>query len=454
MQAKNMRKRFLQLLSDKFQDESKWLLAVSGGVDSMVMWDLCRYVGLNYAIAHCNFGLRGDESDSDAALVAREAQLSGVQCFQKYFPETKERADEGLSVQLLARQLRYDFFHELADKEGFSCIATAHHLGDSMETFLYGMAKGMSISGLRGVPERSGNIIRPLIGFSKSEISAYAEKYRIPWREDRSNQSDKYKRNFIRHHLIPKLQELNPDLSGSYADTRERLSATADLVDDLFEERRQRHTQQYESGEVLIRWSAFREKHVLLFLYEFLKDYGFSYRQCRQISKAEELQTGRELQTGNYRLIREREGLLLTPKTKSDFSEVIITEDVFRTAQHKPAVFETPFGSVCVKILPPGLTPVFGKDPKQVFTALKKEHFPITLRRAQKGDRMQPFGMQGSKSISDMLTDAKVPKHKKEKALLLCAADGTILWLVGMRLSEQVRLKKESGMISEWIFMT
>src|SRR5690606_35942049 len=215
--------------------KTQLLLAVSGGIDSMVLLDLLHKLNLNITIAHCNFKLREKDSEDDKNFVTSYAQLHNIPFFVKNFDTESFAKDQKLSIQLAARKLRYDWFFELTEKHGFDYIVTAHHLDDSLETFFINLSRGTGLEGLLGIRENE-NVIRPLLDFSKSQIQQYASENNLNWREDISNASDKYLRNKIRHHLIPVLKEINPDFLQSFQKTRQHLQASQNFTENIVEE--------------------------------------------------------------------------------------------------------------------------------------------------------------------------------------------------------------------------
>ncbi|NNK40221.1 MAG: tRNA lysidine(34) synthetase TilS, partial [Winogradskyella sp.] len=211
-----------------FLADAKLLVTVSGGIDSVVLAHLCSKLGLNYAIAHCNFGLRNGESDEDEDFVISLAEDLNVEVFIENF-DTQDYADtHKLSIQMAARELRYNWFQELANHLKFDYILTAHNADDNLETFLINFTRGTGLNGLTGIPAINDNVARPLLNFSRAHITAFAEKERIKWREDSSNSTTKYLRNKLRHEVIPVLKEINPQLLDSLKNTLTNLQDTAD----------------------------------------------------------------------------------------------------------------------------------------------------------------------------------------------------------------------------------
>ena len=228
-----MLSRFLEFSEREklFTRGSRLLLAVSGGIDSMVMAWLFREAGIEYSIAHCNFSLRGDESDGDEEFVAAYARTSSISFFSRRFDTMTYAGTHRISVQMAARELRYDWFRSLIRSEGFDSVAVAHNLNDNVETFLINLSRGTGLHGLTGMSPRTGDIIRPLLFATREEIASYASARGIDFREDRSNAEVKYIRNRIRHKVIPELEKVNPGILAAVADTMKHLSSDSSLVD-------------------------------------------------------------------------------------------------------------------------------------------------------------------------------------------------------------------------------
>lgn len=421
--------------SEHLLDEARpTLLAVSGGLDSMVMAYLFHAAQWPIGIAHCNFQLRGMASDGDEQFVRALAEGWGVPFFSKRFETDEYAAQHGLSTQMAARELRYEWFREVIEENGFNCVATAHHLNDSVETALFNFVRGTGLSGLKGIATKTGRVIRPLLFASRLELEAYAKGQGISWREDASNATEDYARNFLRHRVIPLLGELNPNFLGTAARNLTRLRETDDNLHFLlwryfFEGK--------EDGERVFHI----DKHKLsllpsphLALRALLKKQGFTEEQARQI--AENLShIGLEIQSKTgWRLLNDRNVILLSDSHHPAVESHTIYQDdlMVSVAEGGRMILTTAFDT---SNLPDGK--------EAIVVDAEKLRYPLHLRSWQQGDVFQPFGMGGrSQKLQDLFTNLKLSRFDKEKVLVLENGDGAIVWVVGYRLDERFRVSE------------
>lgn len=300
----------------------KILLAVSGGIDSMVMLDLFRKSGFNIGVAHCNFQLRDRDSEQDQFMVSKMCELIDVPFFTTRF-DTQRYADEhGLSIQMAARQLRYEFFEAVSGKENFNVIATAHNLNDVFETLLLNLTKGTGFEGLTGIPVKTGKIIRPLLFADRKMIEAYAKANVIEWREDVSNSSDDYQRNFIRHRVVPALREINPNLEDTFRNTVERLCASSSITKKYLANFKSENVS-HRGGEYHMNIDAIRrEAFSAVILWELIKDYGFNFSQCKTI--VTDHSPGRVFFSTEFELVVDREHYIIHTRDHKTFDDVMI----------------------------------------------------------------------------------------------------------------------------------
>lgn len=402
---------------------AKVLVAVSGGVDSMVLLHLLRRMGVSIGVAHCNYQLRGEASDQDEALVREFCLEANVPFHSKRF-DTKQVVEESqASLQMVAREQRYDFF-ESCLAEGYDLVATAHTLSDNLETFIMRMATGAGLEGLSGIPVKNDNIIRPLLFAPKGVVYDYAQQMEVPFREDESNQTNDYDRNFIRNNIVPQLEELNPNLYGAIANSltyineaKEIVAEEMDAIRELLEDRGDK---MYISIDMVTNHVA-----PITLMYSIVKDFGFNSDQAEQILASAHAQPGKQFDAAQYRITRDREQWILEPINNKQVIDLTIeSEEDLREL--------TNFLHVEVG-LPTDLE--ISDSRRNAFLDLDKLQFPVSLRKWEEGDRMQPLGMEGSKKISDILIDDKVPQPDKEQQLVLSDESG-IQWLVGNRISE------------------
>ncbi|MBL0308434.1 MAG: tRNA lysidine(34) synthetase TilS [Bacteroidetes bacterium] len=321
--------------------KKKTILAVSGGVDSVVMCDLFHQAEFPFVIAHCNFQLRGIESDEDESFVKRLAEKYSVVVFVKRF-NTKEYSEENkLSIQLAARQLRYEWFEDLRKEKDFQLVATAHQLNDNIETIFYNLIKGTGIRGLRGIPVRQGNVVRPILFASREEIESYMKEYQLAYREDSSNAEDKYMRNKIRHHLIPLMKEINPSLEKTIS---EKIAVWSEL-EALYNRSVSKSSAQLfipRRNDIYIPILKLKKtKNISTVLYEYLKDYGFNAAQVNDMLTNLDDIPGKQFLTSTARVIKDRRFFILTRLPEQDFTiRLIDDQDVEVSLGEKKLLME------------------------------------------------------------------------------------------------------------------
>lgn len=401
-------------------------------MDSVVLAHLCSKLNLNIALAHCNFNLRGNESDEDENFVIELADNLELEVFIERFETEVYARTQKISIQMAARELRYKWFEDLKETLGFDYIFTAHHANDNLETVLINFVRGTGLEGLTGIPERNGNIIRPLLAFSREEIEDYARISHLKWREDSSNTSVKYLRNKIRHEILPKLFELNPKMLETFEVTRNNLNESAALVDDYISALFPRIAKEEEFGY------SFRIKllktipHLKAVLYELFKSFGFT--EWNDVYDLLEAQPGKIVYSKTHRLIKDRENLLLTllPDPEEREFEILAGEEVVML----------PIGTFQFE----EVGELSEADAKTIFLDLNKLQFPLTVRKWEKGDYFIPFGMKGKKKLSKFFKDEKLSLPEKENCWLLCSRN-EIVWVIGHRADARFRVEKETSTI-------
>ncbi|HEX2975144.1 MAG TPA: tRNA lysidine(34) synthetase TilS [Bacteroidales bacterium] len=407
------------------------LLAVSGGIDSMVMAHLFLRMNYHIGVAHCNFSLRGNESDLDEKLVKDFASANGIPFFSVRF-NTKDYAHEhGLSVQMAARDLRYSWFEELRQKEGFSSIAVAHNLNDNAETVLINLTRGTGIAGLTGMRPRKGKIIRPLLFATREKIRLYCEENRVNYREDRSNAETKYTRNKIRHLVLPVLKEINPSAEYSINETAIRLSELTAFIDEFLARIREELIVERESLKVfnLKSFAAYRHNRTLIF--ELFKEFGLTGTQVPELEKLIESQTGSVLFTSTYRFLRNRDEILITARHEDNDDEAEVYNDPQSIANSRLLDYAES------REIDSSFT-----IPREKSVACIDEcclKFPVIIRKWKQGDYFYPLGMKHRRKLSDYFVDRKLSLAEKEKLFVL-ESDGRIAWIIGERLDERFRI--------------
>lgn len=415
------------------------LAAVSGGVDSMVMATLLHQSGFSFAIAHCNFGLRGAESDADAAFVEEWADARNVPFFRKAF-DTQAIADaNGWGIQDAARRLRYEWFEEVRKDNPFALITTAHHADDSAETLLLNLFRGTGIRGLHGILPRQGKIVRPLLFASKKEILEYASENKIAFREDASNQKSDYTRNALRHHVLPAIQAQYPNALKAIAETAARVGSAEPLYQKSVEKLRKKLLEPRGSDFYLpIRlWQKTESAHALL--YELLSPFGFSGAVLGDVQKLFQSQSGHYIDSDTHRILRHRDFLVLTARpTEAPTADLYLIE---KGAEQ----IAFPEGKLCMSTvkIPENLVTI----PEIALLNPALLEWPLVLRRWKAGDYFYPIGMEGKKKkVARFLIDQKMSLAQKEKVWVL-QSGARIAWVVGMRLDERFKVKAGDSQI-------
>ncbi|QBN17345.1 tRNA lysidine(34) synthetase TilS [Flavobacterium nackdongense] len=405
----------------------KLLLATSGGLDSMVMVDLFRNLSFEIAIAHCNFQLRGLESFGDQNFVQNYAEANDVTLFLTQFDTEAFANDYKLSTQVAARELRYSWFYELLQTENYDYILTAHHADDNLETVLIHLIRGTGLDGLTGIPPKNDKVIRPLLAFSRSEIEQYANDNTIEWREDSSNASDKYLRNKIRHNLAPILKDLNPDFLTSFQKTQTYLQEAKAMVDDasflVYQEvAKEKGTDVYFDLNQLRKLPNYKS-----YLYHWFNGFGFS--AWEDIYDLVDAQSGKQVFSEEFRLLKNRDFLILSPIPSGD------DEDVYFINKNQKEI------KIPLKLSFSKESVISLLQNTAIFVDEDKIWYPLVLRRWKEGDVFQPLGMDGkSKKVSKFFKDEKLSLIEKENTWILCS-DNQIVWIVGKRQDERFKIK-------------
>lgn len=397
------------------------LLACSSGIDSMVMTHLCQKLNLNITLAHCNFCLRGHESNLDEAFVVDYASKQDILVFSKQFDTQSFVDNSKYSIQMAARELRYNWFQSLSEQHQFSCVLTAHHADDNLETFLINLSRGSGLDGLVGIPEKNGLFLRPLLPFSKDQILQYAQKHQIEWREDSSNVSLKYQRNQLRHKLVTVLKEIYPNILESLTKTQSHLEASKELLESHIHDIEEQVIVKTNLGEIHFDINALKAlKSMPLYLFPLFNKYGFS--DWKALSKLLDGQSGKKLLSKTHTLIKNRQVLIL-------FSNDLPTATSQKIESHNDIAFIENLGCH-LKI--DKVSVLDSPDTNTIYVDFDKLQFPLELRPWKNGDYFYPKGMEGKKKISKFFKDEKMSLSEKDKTLLLCS-DAQVVWVVGKR---------------------
>jgi tRNA(Ile)-lysidine synthase len=410
--------------------EHQILLAVSGGIDSVVMSHLFAEAGYKCAVAHCNFQLRGEASEMDEAFVRLLAHTLELPFFVKRFDVEKEMKERGISLQMAARDLRYQWFEELLLEHSLDRVATAHNRNDAVETFFLNLSRGSGIRGLKGIPPRRGTIIRPLLFASRSQIESYQQSGRIEFREDVSNLETKYQRNKIRHDVIPVMEQINPGFLKIMDGNMERLGEVHEIYQyciqlvrkELFEEKQ---------GKINIDIGRLRALTPLnTWLYELFAPYGFTRLQCEGIRRIIDSGPGRQSISTTHRLFKDRGQMILVPAESESFERYYLDDPSKQSFLPFPMDMEVLERSE-LESLP--------DDPFVACLDLDKIQFPLIIRRWLHGDFFYPLGMDQIKKLSDFFVDEKVPVPDKERTWIM-ASGKKIVWIMGYRIDQRFRI--------------
>jgi len=411
--------------------EDTVLLGVSGGLDSVVMTDLFARSDYGFAVAHCNFHLRGDESDGDEHFVAAMASRYGVPFFVTHFDTVKHARLKGISIQMAARELRRRWMEELLQEKGFGCYATAHHLDDEIETFFINLSRGTGFRGLSGYKPKEGRLIHPMLFAYRRELACYATARKLTFREDSSNAQIDYARNRFRHLVIPLLEELIPSFRTTMIRNIERFREGDEVVREKINEMCTRITISND-GEVLIPKSLLEGiSPKKLLLTELLKPYHFNAFTVDDIVGALADQPGKMFFSPTHQLVLDREDVMIRKHVPAgEGKDVLIDENT--------SFVSLPF-EMSMKVVEKEALPELDRTRQVACLDYKRLKFPLRIRRWKKGDYFYPLGMKGRKKISDFLGDQKWTLFEKERAWLLTSG-GEVVWIIGHRLDDRFKV--------------
>ncbi|MBC7641718.1 MAG: tRNA lysidine(34) synthetase TilS [Flavobacterium sp.] len=430
-----MIKKFENHLTDNFHflNGKKLLLATSGGLDSMVMAHLFHKLNFEIAIAHCNFQLRGLESFDDQNFVQEYAIANEIPIFITQFDTENFANDYKFSIQVAARNLRYNWFYELLETKNYDFILTAHHADDSLETFIINLSRGTGLDGLIGIPIQNDKIIRPFLIFSRQELEDYAKGNNIKWRNDCSNASDKYLRNKIRHHVVPHLKDLNPNFLESFQKTQNYLQESQTMVQDATIMIYQQVAK--ELGEN-IHFDLLKIKtlpNYTAYLYQWLQEFGF--KAWNDIFDLIDAQSGKIIYSNDYQLFKNRNELILSTIYQPENQD----SNQFYNIEKNQLEVKFPIKLSICKVLD-----IYEVSKSTIFVDEDKLVFPLRIKKWNVGDRFQPFGMMGkSKKISKFFKDEKLSLLEKQNIWIL-TSDSQVVWIIGLRQDERFKVENST----------
>lgn len=419
-----------------FHQQDQLLVAVSGGLDSIVLCELCKQAGFSFSIAHCNFQLRGEESERDEQFVKDLAGKFGVHFYVKKFDTNIYAVENKISIQEAARELRYNWFQELVERlkknQKPTWLLTAHHADDNVETQLMNLFKGTGIQGLRGMDPKRSFIVRPLLFASRVELAQFAENYKLTWMEDSSNALEKYSRNYFRHSVIPLIEKVYPAANENLKENLTRFREVFDLYKQAILVHKKKLLVEKNNEIHIPVLKLLKTVPLTSILYEIIEPYGFSSKQTNEVVKLLNSESGRVVSSSTHRIIKNRNWLIIAPLQDKE-SQLIILVD-----ENAKVDFEN--GCLSLRFLPGA---VQTSSPDIAHLDAKQIQFPMILRKWKTGDYFYPLGMQKKKKISRFLIDQKISKTGKEKIWVI-EMNKKIIWVIGLRIDDRFKITPQT----------
>ena len=424
---------------EKLDKNKKYLLAVSGGVDSMVLLNLFQVFNFKFSVCSCNFLLRSEESDDDILLVKTVCDKNKIKFYKKSFETKSYSKENNISIQMASRELRYEWFDELSKKNKYDFIVTAHHRDDNIETILFNFIKTTGYKGISGIQKKSKNLIRPLLDLDKKDLISYAKNKKLSWRDDSSNEDDKYSRNKIRNKVIPLLSEINNSLGKSILESSKRINKVEEFMVYHLNEFTKKYVN-HSSNFVEVNKSFLNDSYYELLIYDFLREYGFKYDQISQFIKIIKKNNNQKFYSKKYTLCNDR------------YSFFIVNSDT----KNKVNIQIKSIGEISKE----GIKLSLSKYDKQNFILnnnksnaqldYDKVLFPLTFRKYKKGEKFIPLGMKKHKKISSFLSDAKVSWYEKNNQFIIEDSNKKIIWVVGHQISDEYKVKSSTKTILDF----
>ena len=417
-----------------FTRNQKVLIGVSGGIDSVVLCELFHQANVSFGIAHCNFHLRGGESDADELFVSTLAMKYNAPFFRNDFETESYAQEKGISIQMAARELRYNWFENLRRAKGYDYIAIGNQLNDDIETVIINLTRGTGLRGVTGIPVKNRNVIRPMLFASRTRIAEFAKENEIQWREDSSNQSDKYFRNDIRNNVIPLLKKYNPSLEATFSENIERFNQVQDLLDQQVAKAIDACiTRKGNTTELSIE-KIKQFKPVKLFLREILLPFSFNANHVENIMTLLEGVPGKQFFSDTHCITIDRNTIFIEPIVNDKLeNNTLVNSDSTSIEQPLHLNFE----KRAIEDFE------LSKDSKIAQLDFDKLEFPLVLRKWQPGDSFYPLGMENRKKLSDFFVDMKLPLNKKQETYVLISGED-IVWIVGHRIDNRYSLTEKT----------
>ncbi len=420
---------------DTFGSNQTLLVGVSGGIDSVVLLDLLSSTGFSFAVAHCNFHLRGVESDLDEVFVKSLASRYGVPFFSHSFNTSEIAGLRGISIEMAARDLRYAWFEEVRETQNFDWVVVAHHRDDQVETFFLNLARGTGIAGLTGMNVVNGRVVRPLLFASRLEIVAYAAHKNLSYREDSSNSVTDFQRNKIRHLVIPQMEELNPAFRDRMVETISYLKDTSTIYSQSIDQARALAMRYNADGEAEISLASLSLLQPMsTFLFEFLKPFQFNGTVVQEMIHALEGQPGKQFFSSTHRAVLDRDKILIERIQEFSAQRYYLEQGCESIDLPIKLTFQSVGRSADFKLTTAQNMACIDSDRLQ---------YPLILRRWQVGDYFQPLGMKGMKKLSNFFVDEKFSLPEKERTWLLTNGE-EVVWIIGNRLDERYKVTAET----------
>jgi len=414
---------------EKLGKNKRYLLAVSGGVDSMVLLNLFRVLKFKFSVCSCNFLLRSGESDEDISFVKSICDKNKIKFYQKNFETKRYSKENNISIQMASRDLRYQWFNDTLKKNKYDFIVTAHHRDDNIETILFNFIKTTGYKGILGIQKESKKIIRPLLDIGKKDLIRYAENKKLRWREDKSNNENKYSRNKIRNKVIPLLSEINDSLGKSILESSKRINKVEQFINYHLDEFTKKYVN-HRPNCIEVSKSFLNDNHYELLIYDFLRGYGFNYDQISQFIKSIKNNNNQKFYSKKYTLCNDR------------YSFFIVDSDF----KNKVNIQIKSLGEVSNRDIKLSISKydkqnfVLNNNRSNAQLDYDKVSFPLTFRNYKKGEKFIPLGMKKHKKISSFLSDAKVSWYEKNNQFIIEDSNNKIIWLVGRQISDEYKV--------------